>query len=97
MLVPGLSHALVYNFAGDNGGPQSLEDYGKLWSELQKEFPNAEIVASTFDNYTDVLKTKRASLPKLSKEIGDTWVYGVPSVRSSACSPCCVAQTVLYL
>ena len=34
------------------GGPQSVEDYGKLWSELSKVFPNAEIVASTFDNYT---------------------------------------------
>ena len=34
------------------GGPQSVEDYGKLWSSLSKVFPNAEIVASTFDNYT---------------------------------------------
>ena len=79
VLVPGLEHALVYNFAGDNGGPQTVKAYGGLWAALEKEFPNAEIVASTFDNYTDVLATKRASLPKLSKEIGDTWVYGVPS------------------
>ena len=79
VLVPGLEHALVYNFAGDNGGPQTVKAYGSLWAALQKEFPNAEIVASTFDSYTDVLQTTRATLPKLSKEIGDTWVYGVPS------------------
>ena len=79
VLVPGLKHALVYNFAGDNGGPQTIKAYQALWSMLQLEFPNAEIIASTFDNYTDVLKTQRDDLPKLSKEIGDTWVYGVPS------------------
>ena len=56
------------------GGPQSVNAYQGLWSKLTKEFPNAEIVASTFDNFTDILQSKRATLPRLSKEIGDTWV-----------------------
>ena len=50
------------------GGPQSVEDYGKLWSSLSKVFPNAEIVASTFDNYTEVLAAKRDALPRVSKQ-----------------------------
>ena len=77
VLVKGLDHALVYNFAGDNGGPQSVLAYQGLWRALEKHFPNAEIVASTFDNYTDTLQTIRHTLPKLSKEIGDT--YNTPA------------------
>eukprot|EP01052_Picozoa_sp_SAG31_P025250 SAG31_NODE_2203_length_6199_cov_6.619836_3_plen_104_part_00 len=72
VLVPGLKHALVYNFAGDNGGPQSVSDYQKLWSELEATFPNAEIVASTFDNYTLQLLPLRDQLPRLASEVGDT-------------------------
>lgn len=79
VLVAGLEHALVYNFAGDNGGPQSVEAYQKLWAQLEHQFPNAEVVASTFDNFTDQLQGIRHKLPTLNKEIGDTWVYGVPS------------------
>ena len=60
------------------GGPQSVNAYQGLWSKLTKEFPNAEIVASTFDNFTDILQSKRATLPRLSKEIGDTWVRKPP-------------------
>ena len=63
------------------GGPQSVNAYQGLWSKLTKEFPNAEIVASTFDNFTDILQSKRATLPRLSKEIGDTWVRS-----STACA-----------
>ena len=41
-------------------------------------FPNAEIVASTFDAYYEDLEASNAALPVYSGEVGDTW-----SVRHS--------------
>jgi hypothetical protein len=72
VLVEDLDHALVYNFAGDNGGPQSVAQYQKLWAALEREFPNAEVVASTFDNFTEQLQGIRHKLPTLNKEIGES-------------------------
>jgi hypothetical protein len=44
-ILPGLSHALVYNWNGDNAGPFSAAAYTSTWAALRKTFPNAEIVA----------------------------------------------------
>jgi hypothetical protein len=44
----------VYNWNGDNAGPFSAADYGKAWAEIAASFPNATIIASTLDNFTQV-------------------------------------------
>ena len=49
---------------------------------LANLFPNAKIVASTFDNFTQhilPLANDADSVPVMTQEMGDTWVYGVPS------------------
>ena len=54
-----------------------MADYQKVWAAAQKEFPNAQVVASTFDNYTQHLTNPavRSKLPIVTEEVGDTWVY----------------------
>mmetsp|Transcript_43781 Transcript_43781/g.76864 ORF Transcript_43781/g.76864 Transcript_43781/m.76864 type:complete len:807 (+) Transcript_43781:83-2503(+) len=79
-LIEGFDHTLVYNFMFDNAGPMpNAEGYARVWQELSKSFPNAAIYASTFDNFTQHLTEFRDRLPVVEKEIGDSWIYGVPS------------------
>lgn len=80
-LVDGLDHALVYNWNGDNAGPFDAATYALKWQEIQLAFPNAEVYASTLDNFTQHLRQPdvKAKLPVIKDEIGDSWIYGVPS------------------
>eukprot|EP00048_Salpingoeca_helianthica_P005546 m.89006 g.89006 ORF g.89006 m.89006 type:complete len:722 (-) comp13639_c1_seq3:776-2941(-) len=79
VIVPGLTHAMVTDWNGDNAGPYSALEYQKHFLDIQKEFPNAQIVASTFDNFTKLLADYADNIPTLTCEIGDTWIYGCPS------------------
>ena len=56
-LVDGLEHALVYNWNGDNAGPSAAKDYAAHWATVQKAFTNANVYASTLDNFTQVQHT----------------------------------------
>ena len=77
------THALVYNFNGDNAGPRSAGDYIKTIASIKGVFPNADVVASTFDEFTstiaDEVDAGRQVLPVVTAELADTWIYGVPS------------------
>ena len=79
----GASHALVYNFNGDNAGPRSAKDYVSVVASIQHVFPNAQVRASSFDDFTsavaDEVKAGRQFLPVVTSELADTWIYGVPS------------------
>ena len=77
--VPGLSHALVTDWNGDNQGPSGALKLVQLFEKISKEFPNAAVFVSTFDNFTSLLDPFKANLPVLTQEIGDTWIYGTPS------------------
>ena len=77
--VPGLSHALVTDWNGDNAGPKSAEQYLEDRRQIQLEFPGAEVFSSTFDNFTKHLNSVKDSIPIVSNEIGDSWIYGTPS------------------
>jgi hypothetical protein len=60
----------------DNAGPPPISEVLSNWQILQAEFPNATIVASTWDNFTNLLYPLRTTLglPVVTGEIGDTWV-----------------------
>ena len=79
VVLPNLKHALVYNWNGDNDGPYTASDYIQKWKAIQTMFPNANIYASTFDNFTKHLNEVRNELPVIEADVGDTWIYGVPS------------------
>lgn len=82
VLVNGTKHALVYNWNGDNAGPSTSSAYLSTFASLGKQFPNATIASSTFDAFTAQvlpLVGDPKSVPVMTEEMGDTWVYGVPS------------------
>ena len=82
VIVPGLSHALVFAWRGDNAGPpESIDEIESNYATVRKEFPGARVFASTFDNFTSHLLAPDvvASLPVITAELGDTWVHGAPS------------------
>jgi hypothetical protein len=75
--------ALAPGWWGDNGGPPPPDSTQLDWASLRALFPSptVEIKASTFDaffveaNQPDV----KAQLPVVTADIGDGWIYGVPS------------------
>jgi hypothetical protein len=80
--TPDLDEVLCYAWRGDNyGPPTSLNETSVDFELFQKQFPNAEIIASTLTNYFELLNADavKENLPVLTSEIGDTWMYGVPS------------------
>eukprot|EP00041_Stephanoeca_diplocostata_P034203 m.1150901 g.1150901 ORF g.1150901 m.1150901 type:complete len:780 (+) comp24479_c0_seq2:116-2455(+) len=81
VVVPGSSHALMYNWNGDNAGPLSAAAYAASIATAKKAFPNADVYFSTFDNFTQHILPLlgKGVLPVVSAEMGDTWVYGCPS------------------
>jgi hypothetical protein len=76
-IVPGLSEVLVFAHSGDNLGPPTEEDIYAQLEKIQKKFPNAEVKASTLDDYARQLVKVRHSLPVITDEIGDTWIHGI--------------------
>lgn len=79
MVIPGFEEALYFSHTLDNIGPPSVEDIHKLYRELAEQFPNAVIQASTMDAFADKLGSVKSSLPVVTEEIGDSWIYGAAS------------------
>jgi hypothetical protein len=75
-IVPGLSDALAFAHTGDNLGPSSAEEIISNFKRLQKRFPDANVIASTLNAFTERLMSVRDSLPVVTNEIGDTWIHG---------------------
>ncbi len=71
-----LAHALAFGFTEDNVGPQPEEDVRRLYHTLARAFPDAEIQASTLDQFAVHLRPIKADLPVLRLEIADTWIQG---------------------
>lgn len=77
VIIPDLNHALVSAFRGDNAGPpESVEEILQNYKDVQAEFPNAKVVASTFDRFVNEFLPYQKNLPTVSSEIGDTWIHG---------------------
>lgn len=79
MVIPGFDEVLYFSHTLDNIGPPTIEDISKLYFELSQKFPNAVIKASTMDTFADKLWSFKSSLPVVTEEIGDSWIYGVAS------------------
>jgi len=80
-MIAGWDQALVTDWIGDNAGPGDAKHYLDVFAKIQKEYPNATIVASTFDDFLEEVNQSglRSSLPVVTQEVGDSWIYGVPS------------------
>lgn len=75
--------ALAVAWQGDNTGPATMEQVAADYKQLQTKYPKAKILASTFDAFFKIANepSVKAQLPVVTEEIGDGWLYGVPSVR----------------
>lgn len=77
--VPGSELAVAVEVRDDNSGPHTVEEIHKMYAELRRQFPNATITASNLTDIANAVEPSRRHLPVLTEEIGDTWIYGVPS------------------
>jgi len=77
--APGSDLAVAVEMRGDNGGPHSSDEITKIYTDLRKQFPNAKVTASNLSEIATALEPYRSNLPVVTQEIGDTWIYGVPS------------------
>lgn len=73
--------AMAACWESDNRGPPDLDFVRSSISTIQKRFPSASVVSSTFDAFFDVANepSVKSQLPVVTGEIGDGWLYGVPS------------------
>jgi len=77
--VPGSDLAVAVNMCGENDGPHSVDEIKRDYAELRRQFPNAKIAASNLTEIATAVESCRSTLPVVTQEIGDTWIYGVPS------------------
>jgi hypothetical protein len=78
-VLPSNNVALYCAWNTDNGGPMPQAAVETVYAQLRLKYPNATVHESTFDKFYDVANAHREGLPVITKEIGDTWLYGVPS------------------
>jgi hypothetical protein len=77
--LPGSDLAVAVEVRDDNLGPHTLEEIGKIYAELRRQFPNTTIKASNLTDIANAVEPHKSALPVLTEEIGDTWIYGVAS------------------
>ena len=77
--VPGSDLAVSVNVRGDNSGPHTPEEIAAIYAQLRQQFPNAQVAAADLSQVATVMEPARAGLPVVTQEIGDTWIYGIPS------------------
>lgn len=71
---------LYFAHSHDNyGPPQDVQEVEELYQKLAQQYPGVELVASGLDEFAKVAWEKRASLPVIEEEIGDSWIHGVGS------------------
>lgn len=78
-ILPGGKVAISVNFTGDNHGPHSYEAIKTIYAGLHKRYPNARLIASSFNEIAQELLAMQQELPVVTSEIGDTWIYGYGS------------------
>ena len=80
-LLANQNAALAAAWQGDNTGPATSQQVAADFKQLQDKYPQAKILASTFDAFFKIANEPsiKAQLPVVTEEIGDGWLYGVPS------------------
>ncbi|CAF1482144.1 unnamed protein product [Adineta steineri] len=79
VVLPGFDQAMIYHFTLDNTGPpHNITDVIRVWSQIQTHYPNAEIIASNLETFSQsLLESYKDQLPIITDEWGTTWLYGV--------------------
>jgi hypothetical protein len=68
--------ALAFHYTSDNAGAPSAEDVTEFWNSLVSNNPNAQIIASSLDDFVlDVLaNVDLTALPTVTQELGELFV-----------------------
>ncbi len=53
--------------------------FARFNADLRQQFPGATITASNMSDIANAVSPYRDQFPVVTDEIGDTWIYGVPS------------------
>ena len=77
--VPGSDLAISIQVRGDNSGPHTAQEIADIHAQLAMQFSNAEISAASLTEIANAIQPHHASLPVVTQEIGDTWIYGCAS------------------
>ena len=77
--VPQSDLAIATVVRDDDSGPHTEKEVQETYFSLQRQFPNAEIVATNLTEIANAVAPHRGSLPTVTGEIGDTWIHGVAS------------------
>jgi len=77
--VPGSDLAIAVVVRGDNSGPHTPQEIVEVYADLGRRFPRAKIVATNLTEIGNAVQPYRSHLPVETREIGDTWIYGVAS------------------
>jgi hypothetical protein len=77
--VPGSDLAIAIVVRDDNSGPHKPGEIVKIYADLNRQFPNAQIIATNLTEIANATEPYRDNLPVVKQEIGDTWIYGVAS------------------
>lgn len=73
---PYTEEILYFDHTLDNHGTPDEKHILKTLSKLEKQYPGYRVEAGTMDEMAEVLWEKRAALPVVTEEIGDTWIHG---------------------
>lgn len=76
-LVADARVALAFAHTGDNHGPQGADHIRATFAALQEQFPHARVFASTLDTFATRVLPIAHQLPRLTQEIGDSWIHGI--------------------
>jgi hypothetical protein len=77
--IPGTDFAVSIRVRGDNSGPHPFEEIKDSYRQLHSLYPGARIVPTNLSVIANALEPLRPKLPVVTKEMGDTWIYGVGS------------------
>ena len=77
--IGSLEDLLGIENSADNCGPPSQDQVLSVWDRLRRQYPDAEILASSLDAYARSILPFKKDLPVVTEEIGDTWIHGVGS------------------
>jgi len=77
--VPGSDLAIAIVVRGDNSGPHTPAEIAKTYNDLKQQYPNAAVTPTNLTEIANAIAPWSASLPVVTQEIGDTWIYGIAS------------------
>lgn len=76
---PQIPSYLAFRMFGDNMEIASCVEARQWVADMRKKFPGANVRFARLDDYATTLMPLWPTLPVVTQEIGDTWIYGVGS------------------